>query len=39
VRLPTELPPGTTRVELDDASLDALIDGIALDDKPTRGVH
>lgn len=39
VRLPTDLPPGTTRVELDDASLEALIDGIALDDKPASSVH
>jgi transposase len=43
VRIPTELPPGTTRVELDDASLEALIDGIELEEKPAskrrRAVH
>jgi transposase len=43
VRIPTELPPGTTRVELDDASLEALIDGIDIEEKPgskrRRAVH
>jgi len=43
VRIPSELPPGTTRVELDDASLEALIDGIDIDEKPAskrrRAVH
>jgi transposase len=43
VRIPSDLPPGTTRVELDDASLEALIDGIELEEKPAsrrrRAVH
>lgn len=43
VRIPSELPPGTTRVELDDASLEALIDGIELEEsrapKRRRAVH
>jgi transposase len=43
VRIPTDLPPNTTRVELDDASLEALIDGIELEEKPAskrqRAVH
>ena len=43
VRIPTDLPPGTTRVELDEASLDALIDGIEIEEKPAskrrRAVH
>jgi transposase len=43
VRIPTDLPPGTTRVELDDASLEALIDGIELEEKPAskrrRAIH
>jgi transposase len=43
VRIPTDLPPGTMRVELDDASLEALIDGIELEGKPAsqrrRAIH
>jgi transposase len=42
VRIPTDLPPGTTRVELDDASLDALIDGIDIEERAAprkRPVH
>jgi transposase len=33
-RIPSDLPPGTTRIELDDATLEALLDGIELEDKP-----
>lgn len=43
VRIPTELPPETRRVELDDAALEALIDGIELEEKPAskrrRAIH
>jgi transposase len=42
-RIPSDLPPGTTRVELDDATLEALLDGIELEEKPAskrrRTVH
>ena len=42
-RIPSDLPPGTTRVELDDATLEALLDGIELEEKPEskrrRTVH
>lgn len=34
VRLPTDAPPGTKQIELDDALLEALLDGIALEEKP-----
>jgi transposase len=33
-RIPGDLPAGTTRVELDDATLEALLDGIELEEKP-----
>jgi len=42
VRLPTDAPPGTKQIELDDAMLEALLDGLTLEDKPTsrkRAVH
>lgn len=43
VRVPTDLPPGTTRIELDDATLEALLDGLELEKKPAskrrRAVH
>lgn len=43
VRLPTDLPPGTKQLELDDASLEALLDGIELEEKPAskrrRAIH
>jgi transposase len=42
-RIPSDLPPGTKRVELDDATLEALLDGIELEEKPEskrrRTVH
>lgn len=43
VRIPSDLPPGTTRVELDDTTLEALLDGIDIESepesKPRRRVH
>jgi transposase len=43
VSLPTDVPPGTKQLELDDASLEALLDGIELEKKPAskrrRPVH
>jgi transposase len=42
VRLPTDAPPGTKQLELDDAMLEALLDGIVLEEKPAsrrRAVH
>lgn len=43
VKLPTELPPETRQIELDDASLEAMLDGIELEKKPAskrrRAVH
>ena len=43
VRIPTDLPPGTTRVEIDDATLEALLDGIEVEASPAskrkREVH
>ena len=43
VKLPSDAPPGTQQIELDDAILEALLDGIALEDKPAskrrRAVH
>jgi transposase len=42
-RIPTDLPPGTKQIELDDATLEALLDGIEVDEKPAsqrqRAVH
>jgi transposase len=34
VKLPSDAPPGTKQVELDDAILDALLDGLVLEEKP-----
>jgi hypothetical protein len=43
VRIPTDLPPGTKQLELDDAFLEALLDGIELEEKPAskrrRAIH
>ncbi|MER3499824.1 MAG: IS66 family insertion sequence hypothetical protein [Chitinophagaceae bacterium] len=43
VTLPTGAPPGTKQIELDDAMLEALLDGLALEEKPAsrrrRPVH
>jgi transposase len=43
VKLPTETSPGTKHIELDDAMLEALLDGIVLEEKPAsrqrRAVH
>lgn len=43
VRLPTDLAPETTRIEIDDATLEALLDGIEIEAKPQskrrRAVH
>lgn len=42
VKLPTDAPPGTKQIELDDAILEALLDGIVLEEKPVsrrRSVH
>jgi transposase len=42
VKLPTDAPPGTKQIELDDVMLDALLDGIALEGAPSkrrRAVH
>ena len=36
VRIPSDLAPGTTRVELDDASLEALLDGIDVESATKR---
>lgn len=36
VRIPSDLPPGTTRVELDDATLEALLDGIEVEPSSKR---
>ena len=35
-RIPEALEAGCTHVEIDDTTLDALLDGIALDEKPRR---
>ena len=35
-RIPEALEAGCTHIEIDDTTLDALLDGIALDDKPRR---
>ena len=34
VKLPSDAPPGTKQIELDDAILEALLDGIMVEDKP-----
>jgi hypothetical protein len=42
VKLPTDAPPGTKQIELDDVMLDALLDGIALEEpasKRRRATH
>ena len=43
VRLPSDASPGTKQIEIDDALLEALLDGIALEAKPAstrrRAVH
>jgi hypothetical protein len=43
LKLPTDAAPGTKQIELDDASLEALLDGLALEQKPgskrRRSVH
>ena len=40
VRIPSDLPPGTTRVEVDDATLEALLDGIEVEPaSKQRRVH
>jgi transposase len=31
VKLPTDAPPGTRQIELDDASLEVLLDGVAVE--------
>ena len=36
VRIPTDLPPGTTRVEIDDATLETLLDGIEVEPASMR---
>jgi len=38
-RLPEASDPSARHLELDDATLDALLDGVALEEKPTRVVH
>lgn len=35
VKLPTDVPPGTKQVELDDASLEVLLDGVGVEEKPS----
>lgn len=42
VRLPSDTAPGAKQIELDDAMLEALLDGIVLQEKPAsrrRAVH
>jgi transposase len=42
VKLPTDAPPGTKQIELDDAMLEALLDGMALEEpasKRRRATH
>jgi len=42
VKVPTDAAPGTKQIELDDAMLEALLDGIVLEEKPAsrrRAVH
>jgi hypothetical protein len=43
VRIPSDLPPGTTRVEIDDATLEALLDGVEVEpassSRRKRAVH
>lgn len=43
VKLPSDVPPGTRQVEIDDAMLEALLDGLVLEEKPAlkrrRAVH
>jgi len=43
VKLPSDAPPGTRQIELDDAMLEALLDGLVLEEKPAskrrKAVH
>jgi len=43
VKLPSDAPPGTKQIEIDDALLEALLDGIGLEEKPAskrrRAIH
>ena len=43
VKLPSDAPPGTKQIEIDDALLEALLDGLGLEEKAVskrrRAVH
>ena len=35
VKLPIDAPPGTRQIELDDASLEVLLDGVPVEERPS----